>query len=67
MSFSTTIQFPNEDDHRRLKVLAAVRNEPVGEVLSDLVDRAFRNLNPDQLKELKITNSGLWSAANLGD
>lgn len=36
--YKTTIQFPSEVDYKRLKVLAAVRDEPVGEVIVKLVE-----------------------------
>ncbi len=49
MSFSTTVQFPSKEDYRRLKVLAAVRDEPVGVVLAGLVDEHF-----SQLSQVKI-------------
>ncbi len=36
--YKTTVQFPSEAAYKRLKVLAAVRDEPVGEVVSKLVE-----------------------------
>lgn len=36
--YKTTVQFPSEEAYKQLKVLAAVREEPVGEVIGKLVD-----------------------------
>ncbi len=36
--YKTTIQFPSYEHYQQLKVLSAVRDEPVGEVIAKLVD-----------------------------
>ncbi len=62
MSFSTTVQFPDEETYQRLKVLSAVRDEPVGAVLADLVDGQVAMLDQTTLNALKEARPDLWEA-----
>ena len=59
--FATTIQFPSVEDYQRLKVLAAIRDEPIGEVLSALIGDVFTRLNKREMDELKSTRPELWT------
>ena len=58
--FSKTIQFPSEDDHRRLKVLAAVMNMPVGTMLAALVDAELSQTDKSRINKLKTERPDLW-------
>ena len=59
--YSTTVQFPSARDYHRLKVLAAVRGEPVGEVLASLVHAHFLKLQPSKVAKLKAERPDLWT------
>ncbi len=58
--FSTTVQFPSEEDYRRLKVLAAIRDQTVGSVLSTLVDNAILEFNKADKEHLQKRFPDLW-------
>ena len=52
--FSTSIQFRNSEEHKRLKLLAVIRDRSIGETLANLVDNELGGYSKaEQRKRLK--------------
>lgn len=50
--YSTTVQFPHKSDYQRLKVLATVQNETVGECIQRLVDSEKKRVEETHGRQL---------------